>query len=73
MKWLINDADLGLFTFKEFTRSISWVLNWFLVAAHGIFAGGAKIPLNGEAFFQIPPISWVALIIGPFSVGLLDP
>jgi glycine betaine/proline transport system permease protein len=62
MKWLINEADLGLFTFKEFTRSISWVLNWFLVAAHGIFAGGAKIPLNGDAFFQIPPISWVALI-----------
>ncbi len=62
MKWLINDADLGLFTFKEFTRSISWVLNWFLVAAHGIFAGGVKIPLNSEAFFQIPPISWVALI-----------
>jgi len=62
MKWLINDADLGLFTFKEFTRSISWVLNWFLVAAHGIFAGGVKIPLNGEAFFQVPPISWVALI-----------
>lgn len=62
MKWLINDADLGLFTFKEFTRSISWILNWFLLAAHGIFAGGAKIPLNGETFFQIPPISWVALI-----------
>ena len=62
MKWLINEADLGLFTFKEFTRSISWVLNWFLVTAHGIFASGAKIPLNGDAFFQIPPISWVALI-----------
>jgi len=62
MKWLINEADLGLFTFKEFTRSISWVLNWFLLAAHGIFAGGVKIPLNGDAFFQIPPISWVALI-----------
>ena len=63
MKWLINDADLGLFTFKQFTRSISWILNWFLVVAHGIFSGGAKIPLNGEAFFQIPPLSWVALIV----------
>ena len=62
MKWLINEADLGLFTFKEFTRSISYVLNWFLATAHGIFAGGIKIPLNGDAFFQIPPISWVALI-----------
>ena len=63
MKWLINDADLGLFTFKQFTRSISWVLNWFLVVAHGIFSGGVKIPLGGEAFFLIPPLSWVALIV----------
>ncbi|MEN8243499.1 MAG: ABC transporter permease subunit [Thermodesulfobacteriota bacterium] len=62
MKWLINDADLGLFTFKQFTRSLSWVLNWFLVAAHGIFSGGIKIPLGGEAFFMIPPLSWLALI-----------
>ncbi len=62
MKWLINEADLGLFTFKEFTRSLSWVLNWFLVVSHGLFAEGAKIPLNGDAFFQIPPLSWVALV-----------
>jgi glycine betaine/proline transport system permease protein len=63
MKWLINDADLGLFTFKEFTRSIAWLLNWFLAAAQGLLAEGFKIPLGGEAFFQIPPLSWVALVL----------
>ena len=26
MKWLINSFDLGLFTFKEFTRAIAWVV-----------------------------------------------
>lgn len=62
MKWLINDATFGLFTFKEFTRSLSWILNWFLVVSHGLFAGGVKIPLGGEAFFQVPPVSWVVLV-----------
>jgi glycine betaine/proline transport system permease protein len=62
MKWLINDADLGLFTFKEFTRSIAWLLDWFLEAAHGLLAEGFKIPLGEETFFQIPPVSWIALV-----------
>ena len=63
MKWLIIDADLGLFTFKEFTRSIAWLLEWFLDAALGLLAEGFKIPLGGEAFFQIPPLSWIALVV----------
>ncbi len=62
MKWLINDATFGLFTFKEFTRSLSWILNWFLVVSHGLFAGGVKIPMGGETFFQLPPLSWVTLV-----------
>ena len=28
MKWLINDATFGLFTFKELTRSIAWLIDW---------------------------------------------
>ena len=27
IKWLVNDADFGLFTFKEFTRAIGSVLD----------------------------------------------
>ena len=26
MKWLINSFDLGLFTFKEFTRGLAWLV-----------------------------------------------
>jgi glycine betaine/proline transport system permease protein len=62
MKWLINEADLGLFTFKQLTRSISWVFNWVLAAAFALLSEGARIPLGGEEFFQIPPLSWLALI-----------
>ncbi|NIO05876.1 MAG: ABC transporter permease subunit [Proteobacteria bacterium] len=62
MKWLINEADLGLFTFKQFTRSISWVFNWFLAASFGVLSEGVKIPLGGEALFHLPSLSWIALI-----------
>jgi glycine betaine/proline transport system permease protein len=62
MKWLIKEADLGLFTFKEFTRSIAWLLNWLLATANGLLAEGFKIPLGEEAFFRIPPVSWIGLV-----------
>ena len=35
MKWLINDATFGLFTFKEFTRSIAWLIDWPYTLARG--------------------------------------
>ena len=42
MKWLINDFNLGLFTFKELTRSISWVLHWPLAVADGLLSSGCR-------------------------------
>ncbi len=63
MKWLINDLDFGVFTFKEFTRSIAWVLDWPLQLAKGLLSEGFKIPLGEDAFYQTPPLSWLALIV----------
>jgi glycine betaine/proline transport system permease protein len=40
MKWLINEFDLGLFTFKELTRSIAWVLDWPLWLAKSLLSDG---------------------------------
>ena len=67
MKWLINDLSFGLFTFKEFTRSIAWVLEWPLAFAKALLSEGFKIPLGVDAagdeiFYQTPPLSWIALI-----------
>ncbi|MGH6946914.1 MAG: ABC transporter permease, partial [Kiloniellales bacterium] len=62
MKWLINDFDLGLFTFKEFTRSISWLLDWPLWAAEGLLVAGFKLPLGGGEVWQTPPLSWLGLV-----------
>ena len=63
MKWLVNDFDLGLFTFQELTRSIAWVLEWPLRAAQSLFAEGFSRGIGREAVEVFPRIPWVALIV----------
>lgn len=58
MKWLINDFDLGLFTFKDLTRSISWLIEWPLLFAQGLLAKGFS--LFGLA---VPPVPWPVLTL----------
>lgn len=62
MKWLINDFDLGLFTFKEFTRSIAWLLNWPLATAQGLLSSGFKLVFGEQATVEIPRLSWIAVV-----------
>ena len=64
MKWLINDADLGLFTFKQLTRSISWLLDQPYEVVHGLLASGFKLRFGAddEIVYQLPRISWVAVV-----------
>ena len=70
MKWLVNDFDLGLFTFKELTRSIAWLLEWPLRAAQSLFAEGFARGIGREAVEVFPRISWIALIAVCALAGL---
>ena len=63
MKWLINDFDLGLFTFKEFTRGIAWVLEWPHWLAKGLLAQGFKFPTGADTFWLTPTLSWFGLVV----------
>jgi glycine betaine/proline transport system permease protein len=73
MKWLINDFDLGLFTFKELTRSLSWLLDWPLVAAKGLLSSGLTFSSDPGAALVVQRVSWLALIavvgVMGYSVG----
>jgi glycine betaine/proline transport system permease protein len=62
MKWLINDATFGLFTFKELTRSISWVLDWPLTAATSLFSTGLMKGQGSDAVQLTPPLAWLAVL-----------
>lgn len=62
MKWLINDATFGLFTFKELTRSVSSLLDWPLTAATSLFSTGLMEGQGSYAVQIAPPLSWLAVI-----------
>lgn len=59
MKWLLDEATFGLFTFKDLTRSFSWLLNWPLQWAKFTLSSGWPLPFT-EA--RLPNLSWVALV-----------
>ncbi len=40
MSWLTNEATLGVFTFKELTRGLSWMLEWPLVFSRSLLSSG---------------------------------
>jgi len=62
MRWLINDFDLGLFTFKQLTRSLAWALEWPLRIAQDLLATGFTLAPAGEPGPEIPRLSWLAVI-----------
>ena len=70
MKWLINDFDLGLFTFKELTGSVAWLLEWPLRAAQSLLAEGFSRGIGRDAVEVFPRIPWVALLAVCAIAGL---
>ncbi len=69
MKWLINDFDLGLFTFKEFTRSIAWLVEQPYLLVKSLLSTGFLSGVGSYAVQVFPRISWVALIVGVMLLG----
>ena len=64
MKWLINSFDLGLFTFKELTRSIAWLVEQPYLLVKSLLSTGFLRGVGSYAEQIFPRISWVALIAG---------
>src|SRR3546814_2763889 len=79
MKWLVEDASFGLFTFTELTRSIAWVLEQPYDLARALLVNGFVQGVGAEAAQWLPPLSWIAVVfvvaaIGHYakSIGLAD-
>jgi glycine betaine/proline transport system permease protein len=62
MKWLVNDATFGLFTFREATRALSDILNVPLKAAMSIFSTGLLRGSGSTAVQLAPPLPWIAVV-----------
>jgi glycine betaine/proline transport system permease protein len=62
MKWLVQDATFGLFTFREATRAISDFLNVPLTAATAIFSTGILRGSGSTAVQLAAPLPWIAVV-----------
>ncbi len=63
MKWLVEDASFGLFTFREFTRFISAIIEWpYQVVRSGLIEGFST-GQGQQAVEVAPALSWIAIIV----------
>ncbi len=68
MDWLVNDLSFGLFTFKQFTRGIAWLLGLPLQACVAVLAKGWHLPL-GEGAVRVPPVPWFGVVAAVTWLG----
>ena len=70
MDWLVNDARLGPFTFRDLTRAVSAVLAVPLDAATALLATGLLRGEGSAAIQLLPPLPWFAVVIAATLIGL---
>ena len=70
MKWLIETANFGLFTFSEATRFISFLLDQPLSLATAIFSRGFTQGHGSAAVELIPPLPWLAAWIAACAIAM---
>jgi len=69
MKWLVEEATFGLFTFTEFTRGISWLIEQPYNLARAVLAEGFMDGIGRRAEQILPPFSWIAVTAGVIALG----
>ena len=63
MKWLVNDAGFGLFTFRELTRFISALIEAPYQVVRSTLIDGFVTGYGDQAIEWVPALGWVAIII----------
>ncbi|MGC4023767.1 MAG: ABC transporter permease subunit [Mesorhizobium sp.] len=74
LKWLLNEATFGLFTFTQLTRFIAAVVDVPYRAALSLLSTGLLSGRGSSAIQLLPPLSWIAVIaivgmIGHYAGG----
>ncbi len=69
VKWLIDDFDLGLFTFKQLTRSMAWVVEQPYALVKMLFSTGFLSGVGSHAEVVFPRLSWIAMIFAVMLFG----
>ena len=70
IKWLINEASFGLFTFKDLTRFFAWIIEQPYNLVLAIISKGILEGQGQDAILLIRPLSWVSVIGIFFTLAL---
>jgi glycine betaine/proline transport system permease protein len=62
MKWLVDDATFGLFTFRDLTRFIAAILSIPFDFATDLFATGLLSGQGSSAVEILPPLPWIGVL-----------
>ena len=62
IKWLIESATFGIFTFNELTRAISWVIEQPYEIILSLVAKGFYSGQGSQAELILSPMSWIAVV-----------
>lgn len=69
MRWLVEDATFGLFTFTQLTRGIAWLIEQPYDFMRALVTDGFVRGLGDEAVEILPSLSWVAVITIIIAMG----
>ncbi len=69
MKWLVEEASFGLFTFKDLTRSIAWLIEQPYDFVRAALADGLKDGPGRRAKEILPPLSWITITAAAMALG----
>lgn len=69
MKWLVEEADFGLFTFREATRGLAWLIEQPYNLVLSILSSGFLEGQGSGAVQIVPPLSWIAVIAVVVGAG----
>jgi len=62
VKWLINDASFGLFTFRDLTRFIAWIIEQPYNLVLAIISKGILKGQGQDAILILGPLSWISIV-----------
>ncbi|MBL1436808.1 MAG: ABC transporter permease subunit [Rhodobacteraceae bacterium] len=69
MKWLVEDAGFGLFSFTELTRAIAWLIEQPYEFVRAVLATGFFDGIGRRATQIVPPLSWIAVTAAVVALG----
>jgi len=69
MRWLVEDAGFGLFSFRDVTRFISTLIEIPYDFMRDLLIDGFSTGLGNAAVQIAPPLSWIAIIVTLVAMG----